>query len=161
MLEIDLLFSAEQWRDIVGLESLVNRAAKVTHATACQKLRQSGPHELAINLSDDAAIRELNQLYRGKDTPTNVLSFPFEEEFPELNPGPRPLGDIILAIETIHREAGEQEKELSHHIAHLVVHGVLHLFGYDHLDAGEADEMEALERDILATLDIPSPYRIP
>jgi probable rRNA maturation factor len=158
-LAIDILFKDEQWRETAGLSTLITRAANAAHAKACQQLDTHTSHEVIVNLSDDASIRGLNHLYRGQDKPTNVLSFPFEDEFSHLVPGPEPLGDIILAFETIAREAVEQDKPLSHHVAHLVAHGVLHLFGYDHLTPRQAEEMENLEQDILATLDIPSPYR--
>jgi probable rRNA maturation factor len=158
-LSVDIIFSTEQWRELDDIEPVILNAAKAAHTAACKILDESGPHEVAINLSDDATITELNHNFLGKDKPTNVLSFPFEDDFPELAEGPKPLGDIILAIETIRREADEQDIELSHHVAHLVVHGILHLFGYDHLVEDEAEEMEGLEVNILATLDIPSPYR--
>jgi probable rRNA maturation factor len=113
--------------------------------------------ELSVVFSDDAHIRTLNSGWRGKDKPTNVLSFP---AFPAI-PGeklPPMLGDIVLAAETVVREAGLEGKPLDHHISHLVVHGVLHLLGHDHEDETEAETMEALERAALARLAIPDPY---
>ena len=109
-------------------------------------------------LSDDSAVRALNRDHRGKDAPTNVLSFP-----PALVPpaGARPLGDVILAYETVRREALEQGKAAADHLRHLVVHGVLHLSGYDHETEAEAEEMEQLEREILAGLGIADPYADP
>ena len=116
--------------------------------------------EIAIALSSDAAVRELNARFRGSDKPTNVLSFPAA-------PGPAeaeaegeaaPSGDIVIAYETILREAEGEGKHLLHHLAHLTVHGLLHLAGYDHEDDAEAERMEALETRILATLGIPDPY---
>ena len=111
--------------------------------------------ELAVVLADDAAVRALNRRHRGKDAPTNVLSFP-----PAFLPpaGPRPLGDVILALETVRREAAEQGKTGADHLRHLVVHGVLHLSGYDHEIEAEAEEMEALERAVLAGLGVADPY---
>lgn len=107
--------------------------------------------EISILLTDDENIQQLNKNYRGKDKPTNVLSFPQEE--------PGMLGDIALALETLEREAEEQEKSLSDHFTHLFVHGVLHLRGYDHeLGQKEQDEMEALEIKILKDLGVDNPY---
>ena len=111
--------------------------------------------ELSVVLADDAAVRALNSDNRGKDAPTNVLSFP-----PAFVPpaGPRPLGDVILALETVQREAVEQGKATVDHLRHLVVHGVLHLSGYDHETESDAEEMEDLERTILAGLGVADPY---
>jgi probable rRNA maturation factor len=113
--------------------------------------------EGAINLllTGDAEMRVLNGRFRGKDKPTNVLSFP-AADFP--GPGPRPLGDIALAYGVCVREANEQGKPLENHLVHLVVHGVLHLVGYDHETEAEAEAMEAEERSVLAGLDIEDPY---
>ncbi len=107
---------------------------------------------LAILLTDDAAVAELNQRFRDKAGPTNVLSFPAPAN-PENH-----LGDIALAYGVCAREAAEQGKPLAHHLQHLVAHGVLHLVGYDHQTETEAEEMETLERRILAGLDVPDPY---
>jgi probable rRNA maturation factor len=113
--------------------------------------------ELAIVLTDDAAIRELNHRWRGRDKPTNVLSFPAHGLVPP-GSGPRPLGDVVIAYETMTHEAQEQGLPLTHHLTHLAVHGFLHLLGYDHESDTEAETMEQLERDILARLDVPDPY---
>jgi probable rRNA maturation factor len=113
--------------------------------------------ELAIVLTDDAAIKELNRRWRGRDEPTNVLSFPA----PAVASGegePRHLGDVVIAFETATREARIQGLPVDHHLAHLAVHGLLHLLGYDHETDDDAETMEQLERDILATLDVPDPY---
>lgn len=118
--------------------------------------------ELNVKLTNDAEIRQLNHQFRGKDKPTNVLSFPAMDEagihvlpegFPVI------LGDIALALETIEREAVAQSKLFEHHVSHLVVHGILHLLGYDHETDSEAEEMEALEVDILKKLSISNPYK--
>ena len=157
-LNTDLIFSHEAWRDIKHVEPLINRAASKAYETACPLQECKGPHDVAINLANDSDIQALNQQFRGKNAPTNVLSFPFDDEFAHDRPGPKPLGDIIMALETITLEAGQQQKPIDHHIAHLVVHGMLHLFGYDHMNESEALEMEQLESQILASLSIPCPY---
>jgi probable rRNA maturation factor len=115
--------------------------------------------ELSIVLGDDALVQALNRQWRGQDKPTNVLSFPVAPM--TLPPdAPRLLGDVVLAFETLAAEAAAQSKPLAHHLRHLVVHGVLHLMGYDHETAGEAARMEALEVEVLAGLGIPDPYRV-
>jgi len=161
MLKTDVLIEAPAWRQVEDLEGLIKRAATAALQAADKQQAPppKGPVEIAINLSDDAHIQVLNKQFRDKDKPTNVLSFPFEEEFPELAAGPTLLGDLMLSQETIWREAIEQDKRLDHHITHLIVHGVLHLCGYDHIDEDDADRMEHLEISILEKLRIPSPYR--
>ncbi|MCV6610120.1 MAG: rRNA maturation RNase YbeY [Amphritea sp.] len=111
--------------------------------------------ELSIRIVDTEESQQLNSQYRGKDKPTNVLSFPFE--MPEgitLDL----LGDLVICAEVVALEAQEQKKPLMHHWSHMVIHGVLHLLGFDHINNEEAEEMEQLEREILASLDIPDPY---
>ena len=107
---------------------------------------------VTILLTDDDSVAALNERFRGKAGPTNVLSFPAPD-----NPEDH-LGDIALAYGVCAREAAEQDKPLAHHLQHLGAHGVLHLLGYDHLTEAEAEEMEALERRILAGLGVPDPY---
>jgi len=104
---------------------------------------------LTIKFADDHAVQALNAQFRGKNKPTNVLSFPDDD---------RPLGDMILAYETVMREAAEQQKLFLHHVLHLVIHGTLHLLGYDHEENQQAEEMEALEITCLAKLGIANPY---
>jgi probable rRNA maturation factor len=107
---------------------------------------------VTVLLTDDAAVRELNANFRGKDAATNVLSFPAPTN-PENH-----LGDVALAFGVCAREAAEQGKPLAHHLQHLTVHGVLHLLGYDHMRDDEAEAMEGLERAVLAGLGVPDPY---
>ncbi|MCE8024500.1 MULTISPECIES: rRNA maturation RNase YbeY [Halomonadaceae] len=112
-------------------------------------------HEVTVRFVDADEGQALNRDYRGRDKPTNVLSFPFD--------GPPGialplLGDLVLCHPVVEREAAEQSKRLEHHYAHLVVHGMLHLLGHDHLEDEEAEAMEQLERDILADLGIADPY---
>lgn len=121
--------------------------------TALQNLLDEG--ELCIRITDAAESQNLNHQYRGKDKPTNVLSFPFE--VPEGVPVTI-LGDLVVCAEVVAREASEQNKDLYHHWAHMIVHGCLHLLGYDHINDEEAEIMEQLERDILARLEIADPY---
>ena len=111
--------------------------------------------ELTIRVVSIEESQQLNSLYRQKDKPTNVLSFPFEvPEGIELNL----LGDLVVCAAVVEQEAKEQNKVLFHHWAHMIVHGCLHLLGYDHINDAEADEMEALEVEILAKLAISNPY---
>jgi probable rRNA maturation factor len=131
-------------------EAIVIRAAEAA-------LSEIAPTDLdepviAILLTDDDTVADLNQRFRGKDGPTNVLSFPAP-------PNPEgQIGDIALAYGVCAYEASLQGKSLEHHLMHLTVHGVLHLLGYDHETDGEAEAMEALERSILETLSVSDPY---
>lgn len=116
--------------------------------------------ELSLLLTNDTAIRDLNKAHRGKDKPTNVLSFPMQE-WDEDDPFYTPvfqLGDIALALETLERESKEQNKSFQHHCIHMLTHGILHLLGYDHEHDTEAEEMESLEIQILQTMHIKNPY---
>jgi probable rRNA maturation factor len=125
-------------------------------------LRGEAPAETVVDitLGDDDAQRVLNRTWRGKDAPTNVLAFPAADPAMRLPAGaPLLLGDVVLAFETVRREAAEQNKPLADHLRHLVVHGVLHLLGCDHARAADAAKMEAREIAILAELGVPNPYR--
>ncbi|MEE3626246.1 rRNA maturation RNase YbeY [Nitrospirillum sp. BR 11752] len=171
-LEIIVEVEAGDWEaTIPGVEEVVTKAARkaLVQALAVDAdALPEGEGEVSILLSDNAAVRVLNHQYRGKDKPTNVLSFPMlgdedeDEEF-ELPEGmdrpPYLLGDIILAYETLMTEAAEQNKPVANHLTHLVIHGVLHLLGYDHIEDAEAETMERLETVILADMGIADPYR--
>jgi probable rRNA maturation factor len=112
---------------------------------------------VSVVLADDALVRRLNRQWRRIDAATNVLSFPsLDQELPPK--APFLLGDVVLAYETVSREAQEQGKDLADHLRHLVVHGILHLLGYDHEDPGQAEQMEALETQVLARLGVGDPY---
>jgi probable rRNA maturation factor len=116
-----------------------------------------GPAELAIRFVDAAEGQTLNRDYRGKDYATNVLTFAYNEG-EELGEDEPVQADIVLCTDVLQREADEQKKTVEEHVAHLVVHGVLHAQGYDHEHDEEADEMEQLERDIMEALGYPDPY---
>lgn len=119
------------------------------------------PAELTIRIVEATESATLNERYRGKKGPTNVLSFPFDAP-PGLPAGVvLPLGDLVICAEVVAREAQAQNKPLFHHWAHIVVHGVLHLLGYDHITEPQAQEMEALEIAILHQLNIDNPYEVP
>ena len=151
--EIDLSVEAGDWPGEAALTLLVDRAVSAAFAETAA----AGPSELSIVFSDDAHIQTLNAEWRGKDKPTNVLSFP-AFSFPKGGKLPPMLGDIVLASETVAREAALEDKPIANHITHLVIHGLLHLLGHDHETDAEAEEMEAIERAALARLAIPDPY---
>ncbi|HAV46159.1 rRNA maturation RNase YbeY [Halomonas aquamarina] len=140
-------------------EPLLPSLEQLTHWVGCVFSRHPDDDrlELTIRFVDEEESQALNRDYREKDKPTNVLSFPFENP-----PGiTLPLlGDLIICHAVVAREAEEQQKPLAHHYAHIVVHGTLHLMGYDHIEEQEAEEMEQLERELLATLNIPDPYHV-
>lgn len=116
----------------------------------------ASPFEVLIRIVDELEMTELNQTYRHKKGATNILSFPFEApKGLELNL----LGDLVICAPVIEREAIEQSKLLLHHWAHIVIHGIFHLLGYDHIDETDADEMEMLEINTLKTLNINNPYQ--
>jgi probable rRNA maturation factor len=139
------------WPDIEVLEAAIRRsAAALAGHPACARARGA---EAGVALASDAFIRRLNSAYRGKDAPTNVLSFPFQAP-PGADQESRYLGDLVLASETIRREAGERGIPALHHAQHLVVHGLLHLLGHDHESDAEAEAMEGLEAEILGELGI-------
>lgn len=146
-LRCDVVTLDAAWqRALPGVERLVRRAARAALAGA----RRSGKRSLTIALADDRRVRALNARDRKKDKPTNVLSYPSgDRAF---------LGDIVLARQTLWREAREQAKTPADHVMHLVVHGTLHLVGHDHENDAEAERMETLERRVLARLGIADPY---
>ncbi|MGP6086769.1 rRNA maturation RNase YbeY [Antarctobacter jejuensis] len=163
----DTIFEDDRW-EAAGLEPLAERAATAT-------LRHLGldpaEFEIAVLGCDDARIAVLNTDFRGKPSATNVLSWPSEDLAPETD-GARPeapepedekphhLGDIALAYETCAQEAADQGKPMEQHVTHLIVHGVLHLLGYDHMRDADATLMERTEVEILGNLGLPDPYGI-
>ena len=144
---IDVAVIEGDWDDRVGL--LARRAAAATLAVAAPREKR----ELSLALADDATVQQLNRDYCGRDAPTNVLAFTSGDTGARV-----PLGDVVVAATTVAREAGEQHKSFDDHFCHLVIHGTLHLLGHDHADDDAAARMEALEREILATLGIADPY---
>jgi len=146
---IDVVIASARWRRTPQAARLVRR---VIAAAAPARARSA---ELAVILTNDRAIGTLNRQWRGRDKPTNVLSFP--------TPAPkrgaaRHLGDIVIAYETTANEARAEHKPFDHHLAHLALHGFLHLLGYDHESHPDAEVMERRERRILARLGVPDPY---
>lgn len=157
-MRVDLIIEDDRWK-AVGLEELATRACGAV-------LERFGIDRAEISLlaCDDARIAQLNAEFRGKPQPTNVLSWPSEERG-AAEPGgdPQPprdleLGDIAIAYETCAREAAAAGKTLADHVSHLLVHGTLHLLGYDHIDDKDAALMEALEVEILGKLGLADPY---
>lgn len=150
----DILIEADGWPDEATLQAHVDRALAAALALAAPPLADDC--EVSLVFTDDVTIGALNAEYRGKDTPTNVLSFPAARVSGDVF-GPL-LGDIVLARETIAREADTEGTGFEDHLTHLVVHSFLHLLGYDHEEEREATVMESLETSILATLGIADPY---
>lgn len=153
-LSLDILHEAGDWSRLPDRDALAAAAADAL--AGAPEFSDQARAEACLALSDDATVQELNARFRGKDKPTNVLSFPAQTSFGEA--APAALGDIVLAAETIAREAADLSVPLAHHYQHLVVHGLLHLLGYDHETDAEAEEMEGLEVEILSRLGIPNPY---
>jgi probable rRNA maturation factor len=162
-LAIDIAQPCAGWRRALGdAAGLCESAARA--ALAARRPRLAGAIELSLVLGDDRLVRRLNRRWRGQDKPTNVLAFASDEGVrPTAAPAgvPRILGDVVLGFETVAGEAAAQGKPLADHLSHLVIHGVLHLLGYDHQRAREARRMEARETAILAGLGIPDPYADP
>jgi probable rRNA maturation factor len=147
---VDVVEDGGDWSALTDVEALVQRAAEAVSRAPGVSARIAG---VSVALSSDATVAELNGRYRGKSKPTNVLSFPAGPGAPH-----DALGDIILAQETVCREAADQGIALKDHVQHLVVHGLLHLLGYDHECKDDAERMESLEILILADLGIANPY---
>lgn len=149
----DIVIHDDRWHALQRAEAIAGRAVKAAAGAA-----PNSGGEIAVVLTSDAKIQTLNAQYRGKDRPANVLSFPSNPAGWPAGMEPRPLGDVVIAYETMMREAEAEGKAPEHHFAHLVVHGVLHLLGFDHQTDAAADAMEACERRVLAGLGIADPY---
>jgi probable rRNA maturation factor len=150
-LEIDIRVEAEAWRELGDLDNLARRAIEIAWEASGEPPRDDA--EVSIVLCDDAFIADLNARWRGIAKPTNVLSFPVDDAHDQ-----PALGDIVIAHETVAREASEEGKTTRDHLAHMIVHGFLHLLGFDHEDDADADAMEAVEILALARLGVASPY---
>jgi probable rRNA maturation factor len=146
---VDVVVASTRWRRAPQAARIVRRAIA---AAAPITVRRA---ELSVTLTSDRAIRTLNRRWRGQDKPTNVLSFPGPAR---ARGAPHHLGDVVIAYETVASEAATARKPFGHHLAHLAVHGFLHLLGYDHESDRQAEAMERRERRILARLGIPDPY---
>jgi probable rRNA maturation factor len=149
-MNLDISIDDKDWNTVPNLRKLARNAI----AAALPDKNVS----LSLLFTSDAKILEINRQWRSKAMATNVLSFPVSAEMPAPKGEPRPLGDIVLAFGIISQEAGEQKKPIAHHVTHLIVHGVLHLLGYDHDNDGEAEAMEAREIAVLAGLGMENPY---
>jgi probable rRNA maturation factor len=165
VMEIDILIEAPDW-EAMDLEALAQTACE---AALVELTLTPSDFALSILACDDVRIATLNTEFRGKPTPTNVLSWPSEErapqtpgavpDLPEASTGPaEELGDLAIAYQTCAREAQDGNKPLPHHVTHLIVHGLLHCLGYDHETDPDAELMEGLETRILARLGVPDPY---
>lgn len=148
---IDVVIASTRWRKAPQAETIVRRAIAAAAPAPARKA------EIAVTLTGDRTIRALNRRWRRQDKATNVLSFPSP---PQGRGTPRHLGDLVIAYETVAAEARAANKPFDHHLAHLAVHGFLHLLGYDHESNRDAEEMERRERRILARLGIPDPYAV-
>src|SRR4051812_8679784 len=166
---LDISFSLEagDWEAAVpDVGQRVGAAARAAFEPAQRpEILGDAPAEMSLVLADDALVQTLNRDYRDKDKPTNVLSFALLDDLDDTDDVlardegmPILLGDVILAFETVQREVREQGKSVGDHLTHLVIHGVLHLLGYDHLSDPDADRMERLETSILARMGIADPY---
>ncbi|UPQ88615.1 rRNA maturation RNase YbeY [Vibrio sinaloensis] len=147
-IELDLQLAVEEQSGLPSESDILNWLS----TTISQFQPQA---EVTVRIVDEAESQQLNRDYRGKDKPTNVLSFPFEAP-----PGVELdlLGDLIICRQVVEREADEQNKPLMAHWAHMVVHGSLHLLGYDHIEDDEAEEMESLETEIMQSMGFQDPY---
>lgn len=159
MIHTDILIDEPAWqKKRLGLKTLVPEVLAISGRVLPKN--PLSPLEVTVILTSDAAIKRLNRLHRGKNKATNVLSFPLWPALADIPAGsvPIPAGDIVIALETMEREAAEQGKLLRDHFAHMLVHGFLHLLGYDHLQDDEALAMERLEAKILKKMRIKDPY---
>lgn len=151
---IECILEDERW-SVTTPEELADRCLA---ALSARLQEPSLGRTATVLFTDNEAVRALNAQWRGKDNPTNVLSFP-AEPMQGLPDEAQPLGDLALAFETTAREASEKQISLNDHVCHLMVHGLLHLLGYDHIDDADAEVMEALEREVLEHLGVADPYR--
>jgi probable rRNA maturation factor len=158
---VSVIVEHAAWHDVIAEPlPLLRRAARAALAEERRdrRFKAASTASVSVALVDDRAIRKLNRTYRGKDKPTNVLSFPSGEPVDGAAAKRLQLGDVAIALGTVRREAKDQGKSVADHLTHLMVHAVLHLLGYDHEIDPDAEQMEAIERRALATLGIADPY---
>lgn len=155
---LDINIDFAQWQGVI--DASIKDIEKAVALVINHVVKDKTQFEISILFTSDDAIQKLNKDYRQKDAPTNVLSFPQIEKFSDIKKMQPPvmLGDIILGWKTVSWEAASQEKVLAHHIIHLIIHGLMHLLGFDHISDTEAAEMEKIEIEILRHLHIPNPY---
>jgi probable rRNA maturation factor len=159
--QLEIIFDDKRWKKILKLQARLEKATAVTLAQLPKRLRFA----VSVNLllTNDKTVQKLNRDFRGLDKPTNVLSFPqFElSELTKKGKGrlPREVGDIIIGYQYIVVESKKNHKMLINHATHLFIHGLLHLFGYDHISDKDANRMERLEKKIMAKLQLPDPYQ--
>jgi probable rRNA maturation factor len=150
---VEIVVGSPLWKTQRGAKAMLRRSIIEAAAAAA-----TPGGEIAVVLTDDSAMRDLNRRWRGKDVPTNVLSFPAPPSRGDTG-APLPLGDIVIAYETTAREASAEHTPFTHHLAHLAVHGFLHLLGYDHEADSAAEAMEDLEAEVLARIGVANPYK--
>ncbi len=154
----EIIMQSDAWTDVVDVKASIHDA--VSAVSELPDVLGPRSQEVSIVLADDDTVRDLNKSYRKLDKPTNVLSFPYPPPDLNLDDGDNPyLGDVVLAYETIAAEAETMERGLNAHVSHLVIHGLLHLLGFDHETDTEARQMEQLEVSLLAKLGIANPYQ--
>ena len=156
LLDVDIIVRDNRWAENDGLEERLVDGIRKARSLGGKEF--SGPEDIACVLTNDEEVRTLNSKFRDQDKPTNVLSFPSDQEFDNLIVPSRTLGDIVLAYETLMTECKELDLPFVNHAIHLVVHGTLHILGYDHDTEAESLEMESLEIKILSEFGIPNPY---
>jgi len=160
-LGVDVMREADGWDQVLAGDAPVIEAALAAYQQglpASRSRTKAAWASVSVALSDDSAVKVLNKSYRGIDQPTNVLSFPRPPGACCPPDEAQPIGDIVLALETVQREAGERGIALADHVRHLVVHGTLHLLGFDHDTDNQAETMERLEVQILSSLGVADPY---
>ncbi|RVT40988.1 rRNA maturation RNase YbeY [Sphingobium algorifonticola] len=165
MLDVALIRESADWPGNVDWDglSLAAVTTAIRHSLNADFETQAATYEIAVKLTDDDEVQSLNQAYRGKDKPTNVLSFPMVQQdlleaTANTDDGEVLLGDIVLASGVVAAEAAEKGVSIADHATHLIVHGTLHLLGYDHMNPVDAEAMEALEIRALASMGLPDPY---
>lgn len=162
LVDLTLVLHDARWRTLVPNTEQFARSVIMAALQAVPdrvpKPKKDRLPEIACLFTNDAEIRILNRQFRGKDKATNVLSFAADRDAPAPDEQPVIIGDLILSVDTIEREANDQGKTFAHHTAHMLVHGILHLFDYDHEHDKEAEDMENLEKGVLQGLGIADPY---